>query len=318
MGFIDMIRVVVMATLLGGQNMKKAAAYESLVAVTRVIVLVFAIAGGFGLAGIIYGSILATLLSSMMGFRYYFLMRKVAGPARPPRFGEILRALPRARMKDSFSLGFYIALNKNLQEISLIFGSLFLALDSFHDTGVLRIATILMFGLVLMLGGVTKNLLPTLGFHLGKAGEVDVSRMGKLLLKVSSVTGLLFMALTALFLVVVPWIVDILYRHEYNDAVRLVWILATSHLVLGFAVIIEPFYIYANRMKICIAINLVLSFLLIPTGYWFKEMAGVTGIAWYLALVRCSLVVHFVYIFYYYWKARRRAPDAVAAESGTS
>jgi O-antigen/teichoic acid export membrane protein len=316
MGLIDVVRAITMATLLGAQSMKRVAAYESLVALTRVIVLVFAVAGGYALAGIIFGSILAALLSSLMGFRYYFFLRKERGPGRPPRISKVLKAIPRARMIDSFSLGFFIALNKNLQEVALIFGGLFLALDSFYETGILRIATILIFGLVLMLGGVTRNLLPTLGFRLGKAGELDISKMGKTLFKVSAVSGVLFIMLTGLFLLVVPWIVEFLYRAEYSDAVRLVFIISSSHLVLGFAVIVEPFYIYANRMKTCIIINIILVGLLIPTGYLLKEYAGVTGVAWYLALIRSTLVVHFVYIFYYYWKARRQGAAQAGSESG--
>jgi O-antigen/teichoic acid export membrane protein len=137
--------------------------------------------------------------------------------------------------------------------------------------------------------------------------------MGKMLLRVSTITGILFIALTGLFLAVVPWIVDFLYKPVYGGAVQLVWILATSHLVMGFGVIVEPFYIYSNRMKTCIAINLFMTFFLIPTGYFFNEYAGVTGVAWYLALIRCTVVVHFAYIFYYYWKARREGSGTVGA-----
>jgi O-antigen/teichoic acid export membrane protein len=305
MGLIDIMRALAIALLLGARHMKEVARLESAVGLVRVIVLTLAIAGGYGLQGVIFGSVFSALLWSLMGCRFYYLLRRAEGPERPPPFREVLKALPRARMKNFFTLGFFIALNKNLMEIAIIFGSIFLARYSFYDTGQIRIATILMLGLILLLGGVTRNLLPTLGFKLGETKQKDISHMGKTLLKVSLVSGLVFVALTALFLLVVPWVVRFLYGSEYKECVRIIWILSAAHLVWGFGVIIEPFYIYTQRIKLCVAINTILFVLIIPCGYFLAKSFGVVGVAWYLTATRVLLVVHLFYIAVFFLRRRR-------------
>ncbi len=305
MGGIDLFRALFVSTLLGARHMGQVARFESAIALTRVLVLVLAVVGGFGLAGVIYGTILACALSSIMGFRFYFLLRKSSGPERPPALLEVIKAIPRARMRHFFSLGFFIALNKNIMILLTSFATLYMAMESLEGTGHLRLAVILMGGLIMLLGPVSRNRLPALGSELGKSGERDISRMGGSLLKVSLITGVFFIGVTGLFLLAVPWVVPFLYGDAFRESVKIVFILAIGHLVLGFAVIIEPFYIYADRIKTSVRINAVLSCLLLPAGYFAKQY-GVLGIASYLAAARFMVIVHFIYIVLYYWRARKK------------
>ena len=153
----------------------------------------------------------------------------------------------------------------------------------------------------------TRNLLPHLGFELGASGRKGVLHLRGTLFWVSLVTGVIFIALTGVFLLVLPRMLDLLYGAEYRDCFRLILIIASSHLVLGFGVIVEPFYIYAGRIKTCVAINLILFGLLVPLGYYLKLVAGTEGVAWYLAAVRLAIVFHLMYIAAYYIRCGRRA-----------
>ncbi|MBU0756215.1 MAG: oligosaccharide flippase family protein, partial [Planctomycetes bacterium] len=291
MGLIEIMRVMAKATLLGARRMKEMACLESAIALTRLLVLVLAVVGGFELLGVILGTVLHAGLSSLMGLRYYILLRREPGPEHPPAIREVIRALPRATMKQYFAQGFFIALNKNLMQIVLMFATFFMATISFRDTGLLRIATILLWGLQLLLSGVTQNLLPTLGFKMGHAGHRDITRMGGTLLKVSLVSGLLFLTLTGLFLICIPWVIDWMYGPQYRECIRIVLILASAHLIMGFGVISEPFYIYADRLKTAVKINVVIFALLIPAGYLGTKQFGVIGVAWYLATARFLVIV---------------------------
>lgn len=311
MGIIDLGRAVTVSTLLGARHMEDVARYESAIAIARLAVLVLAVAGGFGLTGVVFGTVAANAAATLMGARFFFLLRRSEGPERPPSLAVVLRAVPRAKMKDFFTLGFFIAINKNLMILVNTFGTLFMASVSFWDTGHLRIAVILMWGLALLLGGVSRNLLPTLGFQLGDAGRKDLAGMGRYLLKVSLITGFLFIAVTGLFLLALPFIVRIVYGTDYLACIGLVLILASAHLVLGFAVIAEPFYIYANRIKTAVVINGVIFCILVPFGYWMREF-GAVGVASWLAISRCCAAVHLAYIALYFFLARRRAAAAEA------
>ena len=90
LGLVDVMRALAVAMLLGMRNMKQLALFESGIALVRVMVLVLAIVGGYALEGVIYGSVLAALLSSLMGIRIYALARKGPEDERPPTAGEVL------------------------------------------------------------------------------------------------------------------------------------------------------------------------------------------------------------------------------------
>lgn len=307
LGFIDVMRALAIAALQGARHMKHVAAFESAIALVRLMVLVLAVVGFFGLGGVIIGLLIAAFISSLMGLRFFHLMRKRGGPEAPPSLGRVFKALPRARMKDFFTLGFFIALNKNMMEIVFSFGSIFMAwYCSFSDTGHLRIACILVLGLQLILGGINRNILPTLGFRLGDEGKKGVLHLGRALLKYSLGSGVFFIVTTGLFLLVVPWIVKFLYGAAYMESIRILLIICVSHLFLGFSVIVEPFYIYAGKIKLCVAINTALFILIIPTGLLAGYLFGVMGIAWYLSAARMLVIVHLVYIILYFRRHRRK------------
>lgn len=307
LGFIDVMRALAVAALQGARHMKHVAAFESAIALVRLMVLVLAVLGFFGLGGVIIGSLIAAFLSSLMGLRFFHLMRKRGGPEAPPTLSKVFKAMPRARMKDFFTLGFFIALNKNMMEIVFSFGSIFMAwYCSFSDTGHLRIACILVLGLQLILGGINRNILPTLGFRLGDEGKKGVLHLGRSLLKFSLGSGVFFIVTTGLFLLVVPWIVKFLYGAAYMESIRILMIICVSHLVMGFAVVVEPFYIYAGRIKTCVLINLILSCLMVLSGLFAAKFFGVTGVAWYLSVTRMLVIVHLLYIILYFRRHRKK------------
>ncbi|MFH2000550.1 MAG: oligosaccharide flippase family protein, partial [Planctomycetota bacterium] len=157
MGLIEIMRVMARAILLGARQMRDAACLDSAIALTRLLVLVMAIAGGFELEGVIFGSVLHAALSSLVGFRFYFLLRREGEALAPPGLKEVIAAMPRATLRQFFSMGFFIALNKNMVQIVLALGTFFIADTSFHDAGLLRIAVILVWGLQLMLSGINQN-----------------------------------------------------------------------------------------------------------------------------------------------------------------
>lgn len=315
MGLIEIMRVMARAVLLGTRQMRDAACLDSAVALLRLIVLIMAVAGGYGLEGVIYGSVLHAGLSTLIGFRFFFLLRKEDASIAPPGLGEIFKAMPRATLREFFSMGFFIALNKNMVQIVLALGSFFIAKVSFHATGQLRIAMILMWGLQMLLSGINQNLLPTLGFKMGGAGHKDILRMGPTLFKVSMASGLFFIVLTGGFLLFVPTIVSLIYGPEYHDSISIVMILAAAHLTIGFGVIAEPFYIYANKVKTAVAINVVIFALLIPAGYFATENYGLTGVACYLAAARFLVVVHLGYIAWYFYRMRGQKATGIENET---
>ncbi|MHC4942859.1 MAG: lipopolysaccharide biosynthesis protein [Planctomycetota bacterium] len=315
MGLFDIMRAMVMALLQGLRRMGRVAWLDSSVALLRLLIVLGIVLLDYGLRELIYAMVAHALLSSLVGFGFYAKQRKEEAPEKAPRLAEILKAVPSAPMKQFFSLSLFIALNKNMYEIAGIYGTFLMAKVSFSDAGYLRIAWVIMWGLTLLLGAVTRNLLPTLGFKLGNEEGMDISKMGGALAKVSVASGVLFAALTGLFLLVLPWLVDLLYGEQYMDSVNIVMIIASSHLVFGFAVILDSFYIYANRIRLSVIINFILFILLLPLGYLGMVYFGQTGVAWYLAAVRIVVVVHLVYIFIYFRRARlQRARESASGE----
>jgi O-antigen/teichoic acid export membrane protein len=300
MGAFELMRTLALATLLGVRWMGHVARFESSIAIFRVVIILFALFGNYGLQGVIYGMVLNALLSSIIGAWFFHLLRREDGPHQPPRFLDIIKAMPRAPLKHFFSLSLFIALNKNMLQLMFIFGTFYMSALSYRDNAMLRIAWVLMLGLTMVLGAVGKNLLPTLGFQMGNEGQQDLSGRGRQLFKMSMATGAIYATLTAGFVLFLPWVIRFLYGPKYIEAVPIVMILAASNLVVGFGVIIEPFYIYSGRITTAVRINAVLFLLMVPAGYVAKELFGVVGVACYLSVTQALVLVHLLYIYFYF------------------
>jgi len=259
---------------------------------TSVFVIGFVLLG-LGVSGIVYGRVLATALSSVIGLLIYHKLRWQLGSALPS-LRKALKRVWQVGIKEYFGLGFLIAVDKNLGKLADLIPILLLGMFAEpEEVSYFKIAVGAIGLPLVLLGAISRNLAAKLPETKGKG---NIKEFRNSFLKVSMYSGLISMGCTFAFVLIAPYLVRYLYGIEYLPAVKLMYILAVSSALLGFGVGIGPLFRTAQRMDLPIKINLMsLAVLTLIGAILIKNMGG-TGAAiyrssWYiLATALPSLV----------------------------
>jgi O-antigen/teichoic acid export membrane protein len=293
-----MLNGFILVVLQGARRMKDYVLYDNSCSILRLLILLFAVLAGFDLLQVVIAYLLSAVISSLVGLRIYSLVRRdTSREDAPPALSAVFRAVPGARLGDVFSAGTLIAICKNIGELTrnltnVGIGKVVGTVELAH----FRVAYIYMWSLQQLLGGLGRNLLPSMGVRLEKNAG-DMHRFGRDLVKVALISGLMFIVVTALFCAVAPWVIRVLYGREYQESVPLVFLLAIGHLFLGFHVVIDVFYIYTRQLWLSVKINLALFLLIVfPVGYVLISRYGTVGGAIFLSFGMFVPVVHFLVI----------------------
>ncbi len=273
--------------------MKQLTILESLDSIITSLLVICFVLIGLGINGVVYGNVLATLLSSIIGLLIYFKLHRQMESILPS-FGEVLKRLPRIEVRKYFSLGFLISVSKNIDRFidsmpTLILGS-FIAVEGVAYFNIAMGAASL---IVVSTAAIARNLGSKLPQIIGK-GNLDEFRSN--FVKASVYTGYISLGCTFVFLFAAPYLVRYLYGREYLPAVRLIYLLAIYSGVSGFRVGPVQLYRTIERVDIPIKINLLLLVFLTPVGLILIKYFKATGAAlfvsgWYVFSVSISFYV---------------------------
>lgn len=301
-GAVTMVQAFVLVILQGARRMRDFVLYNGACDLVRLFALLLAILSFQRLPGVILAYIGATVANALIGLRVYQLARRdPSRPDAPPPLSRIRAAMKKVRLRTFFSQSIMLAVNKNGGELSRHFTLLCIYGNAGPaSVGRFRVAFYYVWAIQQLLGGVARNVLPSLGQRYGKSGG-DVRAFKRDVRKVMWLAGLLFMSVTLLFVLIAPVAVHILYGPRYAEATTFIYVLALGHIALGFAVVNETFYIYTNRLRTLLGVNLFIYALAIPGAWvltrWFGAIGGAMTIAGaqLLNFIHFAIVARYVY-----------------------
>ncbi len=315
LGPLQMFNGFILVALQGARRMRDYVLFDNGCGILRTVLLFFAILNFAELWGVVLATLAAGLCTSLVGLRTYGVVRRESAPEdAPPPLATVLRAVPRAPLATLCRSGTLIAVNKNGNELLRCFANALIGkVAGTVELAHFRVAFYYIWAVQQLLGGLGRALLPMLGFRLGTSGG-DMNAFRRDVARVAVVSGCFFIIITALFVAVAPLAVRVLYGGDYEEATLLIFIMAIGHLVLGFSVVSDPFYIYTKQLGLSARINLAQLFVvLIPVGYVLIKAYGVIGGAVFSAFGMVFQVIHLLVI----WRYFRRHRGLAALEPGT-
>jgi O-antigen/teichoic acid export membrane protein len=312
-GLFEVVRGLTVVALLGTRQMRAYAWFDITSSLLRLGLVVVALVAGWGVPGVVGAFLVHMALAVAVGLRFYARSREGDPAVAPPPLKEVVAAMPTADVMHVFGLSYLLALNKGMNTLVPLFGTLLIpALPSLQATGdafkanaAYGIAYVLSWGLGLAASGVTQALLPTLGLKLGR--DVPFEQLGGLLRRVSLATGAMMIAATLLSVPVMYLVITVLYGAGAEDSFRYYLCLTAGNLFLGFGCVIDPFYIYSGRLKTAVLVNFLLAILALAGIYMGGVWFGPIGVAAAAGLCDSLAVIHLVYIWLFFRRAKARA-----------
>ena len=260
--------------------MKRLTILESLNSVIISLLVIGFVLIGLGITGVVYGYVLATLLSSTIGLLIYFKLHRQLGDTLPS-LQEVLKRVPQIGIRKYFSLGFLISVDKNIGNLIetapiLILGA-FVAVEG---VGYFKIASRAAALLPILVAAISRNLASKLPERMGKG---DIEGFRNSFIKVSLYAGCISVGCTFVFILIAPYLVRYLYGIEYIPAIRLIYVLSIYAGISGFGVGLGPLYRTVERVDLPIKINLLLLIILAPIGLILINYLKATGAALFVS-----------------------------------
>ena len=254
--------------------------------------------------GAVLGEIASRVLASYLALDMYRAARR-DGAGWLPSFREVVRRVPEVPLRQGIRLGLRVGLLKNGSTLFInVFPRLLIgAFGGSSWVAYFNVAQkVLGIPQMLMLG-VSRTVLPALS---ELRGVRDLERFRRMFLRSSLIAGALISAGILLALPLVRPLVDAFFPDDYVEPVFLYsLILAIGFIPASFAVGLEPFYILTDQMRASLLITLVGAAITIPLNFVLVEHFPRTGAAWGLSLYMSWVLVHFLYVAYYF-KTRAR------------
>jgi O-antigen/teichoic acid export membrane protein len=309
LGPVELVNAFMLVVLQGGRRAADYVIYDNASGITRLVVILFALMVDPALESVIAAYLVSGVAYAWYGARLYQLARREADPAHaPPPLREVVREAWRVDTEGMFTSGALIAIGKNGSQL---FRSLAFLLVGNHagNTSVahFRVAFFFMWAVQQFLGGLQRSLLPALGFRLGKSGNDEI-RFRRDIIRVCLGSGVLFIAVTAVLCLMAPTVIRFLYGARYSGAIDYVYILAVGHLVLGFSVVSEAFYIFTHQVPLSAKLNVAMLLALMVGAWWGISAFGAIGGAWVFAISQLLGIVHLVVMGRYFGTRERGLP----------
>ncbi|MBU1164143.1 oligosaccharide flippase family protein [Patescibacteria group bacterium] len=206
---------------------------------------------GFGLWGIVWGHFLTAFgfMFCSLWIYYHFATRNSLVSSLP----EIIRNFPNVKISKYFKFGFSIAVDKNIANSFSLLPVIFLgALSSPEQVANLKIAIAYLALPKVFLGPIAR----LLQIQLPKAKAASANDLKSNYYKSALYTGLTFIVLTILFLMIAPILIKVFYGQQFILSIKLVYVLSLGTIFAGFAVGYSSLYRTMNKMKTVITINI--------------------------------------------------------------
>ena len=314
----EVLRSLALAVLNGSRQMTRYVMFDATTSLLRLGLVACALLWSPSPESVAIAILVHALASGALGIRAYRQAEGAEAELAPPPFGELLRNVRRAPLRLVLGVSSLLAAGKALNAVVPRLGLLLIpalaaaGTDGFADNGAFMVGMVLNLVLAGAVGAVATNLLPTLGFHLGRS-DTSMSSMGPQLRRVALASGGA-MALATLASVPVMWVVlRVFYGQAFEASFRYFVLLASGNLVLGFAVVAEPFAIFAGTLRWHMLRSVVLACLAAAGIAWATATAGPTGAALATGLSRSVALVHLLFIWGWFRRQARRAPGLPAS-----
>ena len=306
MPLIELPKVVAGAAFQGTRRMLALGQLENAYDMMRFFLVVCGAVVTGSPVGALVGLLLTSVGGAVLSAALYHRARMDGGYPLPS-VGAIVRRARDIKIRQGIRQGLRVALIKNGQSL---FGNIFPRLIIGAVSGVewvayFHIAQRILMVPMMLAGGISRTVLPALG---ELAGQKDLVRFRRMFFRTTVITGVLITAALCLTLGATPWLVRTLFPADYMEPVYLyAKILVLAYIPFGFAVAAEPFYIVANKLKALLWLTLLGAVITIPTNVWLIINIPYTGTAWGLALYQSWVLVHLVYISFFFWRTRSSA-----------
>lgn len=307
----EVLRSLALAVLNGTRQMTRYATFDALTNVLRVGLVGGALLIERSVHAVGWAYLAHGLLSGLLGLRAYRQARQAKASLAPPPFREVLAALPGASLREAAGLSALLAVGKAVNTVVPRLGPILipaLAAEkeaAFHANGQYQVGQVLTMVVGGVVGAIATNLLPTLGLKMGQS-DVPFETMGRLFRRLALAAGGVTVAATLLSIPAAWLAIRLFYGSAYEEGFEFYLLLSAGNLLLGFGVIVEPFYIYAKRMhhhliQVVIYATLGTIGLALATQHF-----GPKGAALASGLCNAFVIFHLVYIWAYFRGVRSR------------
>jgi len=313
-GLFEVVRGLTVVALQGTRQMRSFAWFDITSSMIRMVLVFGALAGGFGVRGVVWAFLLHMALAGAISLHFYGRARRGDPKLAPPPLGEVFAAVPGANVRSIFGLSYLMALNKGMGTLVPLFGAVLipgladvkLSGEAFKANAAYQIAYVLSWGLGMAMTGVVQALLPALGLKLGRT-DAPFEQMGGLLKRVSLTAGSLMVGATVLSVPVMYFEIKVFYGAGAEDSFKYYLWLTAGNLFIGFTVVTDVFYLYSGRLKLAVRINLLLAAVALGGIVLGGKLGGPIGVAAAVALTDGLGLFHLVYIWLFFRRAKARA-----------
>lgn len=152
--------------------------------------------------------------------------------------------------------------------IAMLFGALPVAMVGLHAAGAELAYFKLAFGYIILAMSVMGPVSTVMNVHFPSVQTTDPLHLRATFVRVTLISLALSAAITAVVLLISPFVFRILYGEVYLPAVQYVYGFAVFGAFFGLGVGLGPMWRAVNRVRISIIINLVTLGLGVPLGLW--------------------------------------------------
>jgi O-antigen/teichoic acid export membrane protein len=238
---------------------------------------------GAGVSGVFSGQAIVSLAFALLAILVY--RRVQAGDPLLPSVGVQLDDLRRAGLVLGSELrsGLAVALDKNLVSLYPLAPILLLgALAPTSEVALLRVAMSYLGVPLLALSAISRLLM----VKLPELHATQPWRMRRFFLQVTGTGGAISLLITLPFIILAPWLIELLYGAAFGGAARLVPLLALDPLLAGFGIAAGPIFRTYGRNIWAVWANVVVLTIGLPLAYVLVQSSGLEGAALaYAALV---------------------------------
>jgi O-antigen/teichoic acid export membrane protein len=312
-GVFEIVRGLAVVALQGTRQMRAFATFDIASSVIRFALVIGALVGGFGVQGVVTAFVVHMVVAGAIALRFYERVERERPELAPPPLREVLAAVPGASMHHIFGISYLMALNKGMNTLVPLLGSLIIpgmkvlqdSGQAFKTNAAYKIAYVLSWGLGLAMTGVSQALLPSLGLKLGRT-DTSFEQMGGLLKRVCLTGGFLMMGATLLSVPLMWVVINVFYGADARDAFPHYCWQTAGNLFIGFMTVIDAFYIYSGRLKFAVRVNFLLSGIAAATIFLGGRLYGPIGVSAAVGLCDAYGLFHLVYMWLYFRRARTR------------